>query len=253
MNSCENIESVLTRGMPVLLTNHHSLTGCFNHNSNILFFSDGTFENNALGILKGKKNYVFANLSKKNGQFNGDYDISYFSNGTHLKMTNSFYKEHNFVYDDAYGRMHCSSSLEFMSGNVNIESDLSEKFETVLTALRFAGDAIYFKLPLFYFTGTESVLHAVSDLINESINDSKVLKTKLFCDYKILKDSDINKYEDYDLIPGDYVFYEKGPIALVKICHNEAYIIPYEKNYSGELVEFIENAFNLDFVKKKFS
>lgn len=248
----KSIEVLLKPEVPVLVSNHRKHGFFGGQKYAYLFFSDGTINDNKLGVLKGERNYVFAEVYDKG------FSINQLCNTNHvIEFVASYFSQHHEFNEGTFSGCPSSWILTCSGGSeVIVGEDLSEKFKEVLASLCFAGDAIHFRLNHFYYSGKASVLCAVAGLIGESYRNSGIdnettLSAMSHFECKQVG-KEVNRFKNYNLVSSDYLLSSVGPFAYVKVEGSEAYVIPDTRNYGGKLVKIVEDALSPEFIKQHY-
>jgi len=264
----QKLDNLLEPGIPVMFqkyTRNGLNGGKGKPTERILFFSEGHLNRaedlsieGVFNLQKGKRNLSYVMNNKKDT--------------TSYQIVHSWKKELDNYY---LNPVHNTKIKEIVIGDI-----LDEQFPDELRALRFAGEAVYFKLHPFYSnqnylikeigdegnhgkqeTKRERQTHEIACL-RASVNLLKEAERELGENKEALMVNQIGWFsqgtknfggDKYPIDDGDYLIYHPNSIvAFVKtgkgVGYGETYILPV----SEKMDEVVELAFSEDMVKEHY-
>lgn len=268
----DSLSSLLTPGLPLMVTNRVLHEFSFTRCSSELFFSDGTVNDNKLGVQKAR-NIVYASLVYKgsrygvDGELTGEFSIhSLPSEHSFIEFSKSFFNQEHYFNEGTFTGVPVEGVITHSGGSDVVRAD-EVKFKDALTALRFASEAIHFSLPYFYYSGKDSVLKAVEGLFCKAVCESGInsllhhdntsclsgnkLVNECF-EHELVGTEPPKWWGSYNLLPTDYVLRSDACYAFIKVENNNAYVVPVKEQLGGQLCLLFELALLPDFIKKFF-
>ncbi len=283
-DSMQKLENMLKPGMPVLIRNytHFNVFSQPKHAREMLFFYGGELKwqgkrQGELTVQKGKRNFV---VTFVNGASPEKYQIA---RSIYKKPTESFGVPHRWeeeVYNEGtfspagpsiWTTVHRAGTESIVVGDA-----LNDRFPNAIRALRFAGDAVYFKLNGFY-SGPNIITEIGASATSEQGEQRDSLTRRMAClnaVMNLLKESEriVDPHHDnwrfmeaaqvgwyastiqdeltagYPVDKEDYCL----GVAFVKvekgIFPGEAYILPARE----KMDELVELAFSEEMVRKHY-